>query len=301
MPISFSCPHCGHATQVADQYAGQTGPCVSCGGQVTIPLPGGKPSGSPPPQTSGTSNSVGVIIVVVIVAVLGITVVCGGIMAALLLPAVQAAREAARRESCQNNLKQIALAMHNYHDTYKTFPPAFIPDENGEPMRSWRASILPFVEQMALYDRYDFHERWDAPENEFAIGIAIPSYKCPSDPSSAGAPTDTSYVLVTGLDTIFEVGKQARIAAIIDGTSNTILAVEIHNSGINWSEPRDLDIEAFVAMFGPGGTGQASSPHPGGLNVVLADGSVQFLSFNISQQDARALATSAGKERIGAF
>ncbi|MDP6557308.1 MAG: DUF1559 domain-containing protein [Pirellulaceae bacterium] len=300
MPISFSCPHCGHATQVADHFAGQTGPCASCGNQVSIPLAAGKPIVGLP-RKSSSANSGGAIIAIVIVAVLGIMVVCGGIMAALLLPAVQAAREAARRMECQNHMKQIGLAMHNYHDTYKTFPPAYIADEDGEPMRSWRASILPFVEQTPLYDRYDFHVRWNAPENQFAVNTTIPTYTCPSDPAFAEAPTDTNYVLITGTGTIFEVGKKPTFRYITDGTSNTIMAVEMRGSGINWSEPRDLDIEAFVAMFGPSGSGNRSSPHPGGLNVLMADGSVRFLSFTISQQDARAMATSAGGERVRAF
>lgn len=301
MPISFSCPHCGHATQAADHFAGQTGPCASCGREVTIPLAGGKPSGMAPSKAP-SSSSAGPTLVIVLVVVLGITVVCGGILVALLLPAVQAAREAARRVACQNNMKQIALAMHNYHDTYKTFPQAFFADEDGKPMRSWRASILPFVEQAPLYDRYDFNVAWDAPENQFASTVAIPIYSCPSDPKAN--PTDTSYVLLTGTGTIFEVGKKPTFRDIIDGTSNTIMAVEIRGSGINWSEPKDLDIEAFVAMFGPNGTGRNASPHTGGMNVAMADGSVRFLNFTaISQQDARAMATSAGGERVnpGAF
>jgi len=283
-------------TQAADHFAGQTGPCASCGSQVTIPLPAGKPVAGPPLRAP-SSRSGGSIIAIVIIAVLGVTVVCGGVMVAMLLPAIQAAREAARRMSCSNNMKQIALAMHNYHDTHKTMPPAYIADEDGKPMRSWRALILPFVEQAPLYDRYDFNVPWDAPENQFAVNIAIRGYNCPSDPASEFASTDTNYVLITGIGTIFEVGKTPNFRSIVDGTSNTIMFVEMQGSGINWSEPKDMDIEAFVAMFGPNGTGSSLSPHPLGLNVAMADGSVQFLSFSLSQQDARALATSSGGER----
>ncbi len=295
MPISFTCPHCGHATQAADQYAGQTGPCASCGGQVTIPM--AKPqSGVSPPKKNIGGGSTGAVIAIVVVAILGITVVCGGILAALLLPAVQAAREAARRTSCQNNLKQIGLALHNYHDVYNTFPPAYIPDEDGEPMRSWRASVLPFIEQAPLYDRYDFHKRWDDPENQFATTVSIPAYRCPSDPGQT--PFDTSYVLITGTGTIFEAGNPAGISSILDGTANTVMAVEIASSGIAWPKPEDLDIEAFVAMFGGSGAGRTRSPHPGGVNALFADGSVRFLSFDIPQNEARALATRAGMERV---
>jgi prepilin-type processing-associated H-X9-DG protein len=226
-------------------------------------------------------------------AVLGITVVCGGILAALLLPAVQAAREAARRMSCSNNLKQIALAMHNYHDTYKTLPPAYIPAEDGTPMHSWRTLILPFTEQQPLHYRYNFNVPWDAPENQFALDTAIPTYACPSDPASTSAAANTNYLLITGPGTIFDVTKSGKFSEITDGTSFTIMAVEVRGSGINWSQPVDMDIEAFVGMFGPNGVGKGMSPHPGGLNVAMADGSVRFLSFSQSQQDVRALATSA--------
>ena len=91
---------------------------------------------------------------------------CAGLpMIALLLPAVQSAREAARRAQCSNNLKQIGLAFHNYHDSYGCLPPAYIPDGNGQPMHSWRVLILPFVEQSPLYDQYDFDEPWNGPNN----------------------------------------------------------------------------------------------------------------------------------------
>ena len=296
MTITFTCSHCGHTTQAADQFAGQSGPCASCGTQVTIPVPGtAKPAAKAYRRSASSNSSSGAVIGVVIVALLGGLVVCGGVMAALLLPAVQAAREAARRMECSNNLKQVALAMHNYHDTYKTFPPAYIANDAGEPVRSWRALILPFVEEAPLYDRYNFNVPWDSTENQFAISTAIRVYSCPSDPANA---TDTNYLLLTGTGTIFEVGKNPTFREIRDGTSNTIMAVEMHGSGINWSEPKDMDIETFVGMFGPNGTGSASSSHVGGLNVVLADGSVRFLSFNTDPVTVRGLSTSSGGEQI---
>jgi prepilin-type N-terminal cleavage/methylation domain-containing protein/prepilin-type processing-associated H-X9-DG protein len=131
-----------------------------------------------------------------------------GILVALLLPAVQAAREAARRMSCSNNMKQQVLAMHNYHDTYKTCPPAFIPFRAG-PMASvpfprnnvmpraggnatgqarygpsWATFILPFVEQQPLHDLWDpnFSMGQSGGPNAQVRGTYIPTYVCPSDP-----------------------------------------------------------------------------------------------------------------------
>src|SRR6476469_182788 len=83
-----------------------------------------------------------------------------GVLVALLLPAVQAAREAARRMQCSNHLKQIGLALQNYHDTFGSLPPAYLADSQGKPIHSWRVLILPFLENTTLYDRYSFDEPW---------------------------------------------------------------------------------------------------------------------------------------------
>lgn len=259
-------------------------------------MAGGYQGGAAPVKSSSSGSTVAVV-GIIIVAVLGVTVVCGGVLVALLLPAVQAAREAARRTTCSSNLKQIGLAMHNYHDTYKTFPPAFIPDEDGEPERSWRVLVLPFLDTQTLYERYDFNESWDAPENQFAVATDLSTYRCPSDPDSV--PTETSYVLLTGPGTIFEEGKQPSIRNILDGTANTIMAVELSGANINWCEPKDLDIADFVAMFGPNQASNSRSSHLGGLNVLMADGAVRFLSFDNEAAFAEALATCNGNETIG--
>ena len=106
------------------------------------------------------------------------------ILVALLLPAVQQAREAARRSSCKNNLKQIGVALHNYHDTHGTFPPGGITMGNccGTPSRiTWAISILPQLEQTNLFQRYDSNRTNEDNANRFVREQSVSTYQCPSD------------------------------------------------------------------------------------------------------------------------
>ena len=295
MPIPFTCPHCGLETNVANEYAGQSGPCSGCGNTITVPpVPPSTPLAAP----VGRSPRSTPVVLIVLVAV-GAFVICSGVPIALLLPAVQAAREAARRSQCSNNLKQLALAMHNYHDTYKCFPPAYIADEDGQPMHSWRVLLLPYLEQQPLYEQYNFDEPWDSPSN-LALADIMPSvFRCPSDPPSA--PSDTSYAMIVGPGTLFDGTGLSRIADIRDGTSNTIMLVEAGGSGINWLEPVDLDLQRLaLGINSPAGPG-IRSYHPGGVNVAMCDGSVRFISETINPQLLRALITKSDGQAVGGF
>jgi hypothetical protein len=129
MAIPYTCPHCGAAADVADEYAGWTGPCVHCGKLIAIPASPGADDANPfgrvgaPPKPKrriiigGLGWSVGLVLLIV-----GCDSVA--ILMSVLSASVQSAREASRRVTCQNNLKQIALAMHNYNQAYGCFPPA---------------------------------------------------------------------------------------------------------------------------------------------------------------------------------
>jgi len=273
MPIPFTCPHCGTHTNVDDRFAGQTGPCNQCGNMITVPQFN---VGYAPPHRQRKSSG----FLVALAVILGFSCLGGPILIALLLPAVQAAREAARRSQCTNNLKQIGLALHNYHDTYKCFPPAVITDEEGNPRYSWRVAILPYIEQQALFDYYDPNVPWDDPVNQTAGMTSISAYRCPSDGISV--PYETNYVMITGLGTVGGLPNESTaFREITDGTSNTIAVVEIVNSGIGWSEPRDLTIEELSLRLNEGSGNGPSSRHPGGINVLLCDGSTFFIGDGI--------------------
>jgi len=291
MPIPFTCPHCGLETNVADQYAGHSGPCSKCGNTVTVPVPSGATPFAAP--SAPTKSSMPVVLIVVIVVLLVLAIPCAGILVALLLPAFQSAGEAARRAQCTNNVKQIALAMHNYHDFHKCFPPSVITDEQGTPRYSWRVAILPYAEQSPLYDQWNHDEPWDSPNNMRIGQTAIPTYRCPSD--EGGDPLETNYVMITGEEAVGNLPNEVtKIAEIRDGTSNTILIVEVVDSGISWSEPRDLSLDELeMRINAPGGI---ASKHPGGANAAFCDGSVHFLPESTGGQDLRGLLTKDGRE-----
>ncbi len=186
-----------------------------------------------------------------------------GILVALLLPAVQAAREAARRKSCSNNLKQIGLALHNYHDTYKTFPPdAIWFGTQGSTLNSprhytWIALLLPYVEQTPLHDAIDFKlpgynqqiPGLGAGATTAALqSVVLDSFICPSDPTYTGVDQThnfgyTSYAGNAGWDRhrrswgdqrragIFSLMDNIDLSNVIDGTSNTIMVGEVTTVG----------------------------------------------------------------------
>lgn len=174
------------------------------------------------------------------------------VLIALLLPAVQQAREAARRSQCKNNLKQLGLALHNYHDTFSKFPQLVFGTEAGAGANQWgnewrgnsvHTMLLPYVDQAPIYNQYDLNRFWDANQgtnqNRTLGNTKVPVYICPTDPTAntlnAGG---NNYGISTGpnqgwdANVVNNVGLVHRrssnsIASIIDGTSNTIAFAEI--------------------------------------------------------------------------
>lgn len=228
-------------------------------------------------------------LVVGIACVLAVTVWLGR--------AVAAAREAARRSQCVCNFCQITLALHNYESTYGTLPPAHVDGADGRPMHSWRVLVLPFMEQQALYNAYNFSEPWDGPGNRKLLNSMPPIFACPS--RHPGVPTNlTSYVAVTGPGTAFPDGHTVALQDIKDGTASTIFAVEVENVDIFWTEPRDLDVRTMSFRVNDPKRAGISSPHPGGANVALADGGKRFMQEGITPGELRALFTIDGGEKI---
>jgi len=236
-----------------------------------------------------------------------------GVLVALLLPAVQAAREAARRSSCSNNLKQIGLAMHNYHDTYLKFPPAFI-KANGTDMHAWGTHILPFIEQENIYTAIepDFGTQKSAPTPSTA-GAVIDAYRCPSsilpDHENDGVATSNYNCNHGGNNSsgdqggIFDRNSKIRFRDITDGTSSTILVGETEGkSNLSsslypvwaytnndrasvWNVGNDtfvinMDLTSSGCTTNECGRSWASR-HPGGAQFVFCDASTHFITETI--------------------
>jgi prepilin-type processing-associated H-X9-DG protein len=198
----------------------------------------------------------------------------------LLLPAVQQARVAARRAQSMNNLRQIALAALNFESTFRRFPAAYSQSEDGKPLLSWRVHVLPFLEEGNLYEQFNRDEPWDSPHNLALLDRMPAVYR---GPQSQAEPGHTVYLGVMGQNAAFGNPQQAggrsaasggRFATITDGSSNTVMAVEVSDElAVPWTKPdAEIDLENFEAW-------QFYGQFPGGTNAAFCDGSVQFLAF----------------------
>ncbi|MCC9601490.1 DUF1559 domain-containing protein [Stieleria sp. JC731] len=216
-----------------------------------------------------------------------------GVAIGLLLPAVQAARTAARTMSSSNNLKHIGLAMHNYHSAYNTLPINAITDDAGKPLLSWRVAILPFIEEQELYSRFHLDEPWDSDHNKQLIYEMPKVYEHPNLTLAVG---ETIYQVPFGEGLIMEKDKPRRFRDVIDGLSNTIMAYEsAETSAIEWTNPNDpvINMADPLAMMG-------DSP-PGSFQVLMGDGAVNRIVRNVDLDLFRSLLTFAGGERINGF
>jgi prepilin-type N-terminal cleavage/methylation domain-containing protein/prepilin-type processing-associated H-X9-DG protein len=310
------------------------------------------------------------------------------VLIALLLPAVQAAREAACRMQCTNNLKQLGLALHNYHDSLGTFPigrmgvnytyPANLTANRNR--RTWALSLMPYLEQGALFQATNFAVSFYDPPNTTVIMTKVAAFHCPTDPNTdaievgntANQRREGNYVVNWGNthftqadtpngtggtnwnypdpfsgplgDTVRFLGAPfggnvARsVPYMTDGTSDTLLMAEVI-IGLDTPDGKTLDIRGdiynddqncavFMAYTAPNAqvldqTGYCNYPsgvnppckavstktptfnaarslHPGGVNALLADGSVRFFKNSISLPVWRALSTTSGGEVISA-
>lgn len=244
--------------------------------------------------------------------------VAGAVVTALVLPAVQQAREAARRTQSKNNLKQLGLAMHNYHDVHKSFPTGTLPNEKLKPDErlSFMVELLPFLEQAPLYKKIDKEGGWEDKEHRAVMETRVPVLLNPSIPmmSTDNKYAPTHYVGLAGLGKdaallpitskragVFGYNRKTRFRDITDGTSNTIMISEASKDFGAWGAGGSATIRSLTKkryINGPDGIG---SPFAGGCNMLLGDGSVRFISQNINANTLEALVTIRGGEVVGDF
>jgi prepilin-type processing-associated H-X9-DG protein len=214
------------------------------------------------------------------------------LLAALFLPAVRTARPAARRAQCTNNLKQIALALHNYEQEYDALPPAHTVDAQGRPLHSWRTLILPYLEQRLLYRSIDLSKPWDDPANAKALETPIGVFRCLEPP--AARENMTTYLALVGPNFCFHPREPRRLSEITDGTGSTLMLIEAGEEyAVPWMAPVDAD-ESVVLGFGT----TSKLHHEGGTNASFVDGSVRFLRSSVAAPVRRAIMTIAGKEPL---
>ena len=204
-----------------------------------------------------------------------------GVLLALLMPAVMQVREAARATQCRNNLRQIGLALHNYHDTYQAFPPNVT--------TPWPVAIAPYLDQVPLYNAYDHNvDAFQSPSNE-RLGTQIwPVFQCPSDRPTLIPPQSwwpSSYA-----GNIELIGAGGSLNRCTDGASHSGLAIEIALSD-------GLAVFTGPVLF----LGSGSRHHQQRFHLLMADGSVRTISPHVSQSTLTAMGTPSGGEVVGDF
>lgn len=278
------------------------------------------------------------------------------VLIALLLPAVQQAREAARRTQCKNNMKQIALAVHNYHDVHSILPRF---GTNGA--ANWTVASLPFIDQVGLFNQYDHMKKWNEGDNVDLAAKMPGVFTCPSNPDqfetlSGNGYQTTDYAVLRNATnssqhtSLFNRGGASyRFRDVTDGLSNTCMLYEsagratwyvdrqrdpIRGSGLatyqnhNYGRTADpwtsssnggwmfgcyVDFDATgTTAVNVGWSGVAvinvsnwyAAPysfHAGGVQLAMADGSIRFVSENISFEAVSAFTSINGNDVLGDF
>ncbi|MFH1924802.1 MAG: DUF1559 domain-containing protein [Planctomycetota bacterium] len=211
---------------------------------------------------------------------------------AALTPPLEKARARAKRAQSMNNLKQLGLAMHNYYDVYKTFPAVGNTDAGGKLLLSWRVHILPYVEQQKLYEQFHLDEPWDSEHNRTLIEKMPAAYRSPASKHREKQGLAT-YRVVSGEETVFPGREGIPMKEIKDGTSNTIMIVEVDDEhAVIWTKPEGLPFDPEDPERGLGGQFE------GGFNAAICDGSARFFELPQPKERLRALFTRAGGEVI---
>lgn len=245
-----------------------------------------------------------------------------GVLTGLLLPAVQAARESARRTQCQNNLKQIGLGLLQYHDEHRAFPVGCVewrPWLNTTNRQlAWSAYLLPYLEQKPLFDSLDLDKAFDDPVNADPASTVLSVYVCPSADQQLAKPHSSRgpnhYGGIYG-ERIFPghpnnppkgvmlFDQAISIPEVLDGTSFTLIVGEDSRfPDGEWINGRNVFDQAYAINSpdaDPKEENDMRSEHPGGAHGLMCSGSVHFLSEEMDLKVLAAICSRAGNEPIG--
>lgn len=241
-----------------------------------------------------------------------------GVLVALLLPAVQAVRESARKAKCKNNLRQIGIGLNHYHQALESFPPGGVewrPYGNKTKRQiAWSAYLLPYVEQQNVYAALDLDTPFDSPENADAAATIINIYICPTSPGGGKlidgrGPCDYGGIYGERISSPNNPPKGAMLydraiclAEIRDGASNTLIIAEDSAwSDGQWINGRNIFDQAFAINAAPAFENDIRSLHPGGAMAVFCDGHVRFLSESMDMESLAAICTRDGGEVVSSF
>ena len=297
MTVLFTCPHCQTQTSIDPKYAGQQGPCATCGKLIEIPATSVVANDRRGPTAVATESRTGANVLYAVLGIIGfLGLVCGSLVLAWIFPAYTYNTPAGQTAACSANLTRIAVAMEEYRAEHGTYPPAYVADKDGKPMHSWRVLLLPYLGEHSLYAMYNMNEPWNGPVNSTLAGQMPAVFGCPAD--TAVDLRETSYMLVTGPGTAFENDKMLDQKAIKDGAARTLLVVEVANSSVNWMEPRDLDVGLQSWQINVTERGLGSHHRSGGIHAIFADGKVRHLRHNTPSDVLRDMASIDGGEAV---
>jgi hypothetical protein len=188
------------------------------------------------------------------------------------------------------------LAVANYTDNHGHFPPAYIADENGRPLLSWRILLLPFLDELDLYKQFDQTEPWDGPTNAPLLKQMPSTYRLHTIDDEHD--TATNYVAIVGKDTMWSGAEGRESTFITDGSGKTLLIAEFVGRPIPWTKPEDLMFsEMDMIVDSDNGISSVLSPPA----FVTVSGSVEYLPIETTEVSVRALLTARGGDQPGAF